>query len=490
MRRGQRQQHAARQPEAIIVPVGLKMPTSRTKIRRPIIALFCKLALPLAVALLIAINIPSKFLLVAEHLQPRSGVLDEKAQDETLQQQISTNPFSVPSENERNQAPQITNETSGEASKKHDGRNNYNKTTTTRQRPKKEQDKNGDLDVKQKRCVFENPRGTQWKYTGTIETKSKAYLGSKLELPLNGPPYYIVQHGVPRSGSTFQTKLLQAIVDLRHNNIINNNKKTRKPPIEFANTPLPREIIPKNGSRTDFVYQEKSFFKNIVDRGFVQKTHNSDWVEKTVCELHKLEKQVAVFVSVVGDDPSSKTKKNDDEDSFLRNVLSPLEANYDTGWIAHVQVKNGAEFRNCSSCEIETYYKPLFDLSRNEIEILRDFTAKYSIVRQCCGNQMSKYNLLRLHGCNISEYQNNDQYSYPWCENYDLPEIEQSFAILLKTHGLQKPGSGWEKPGDCAASEEYIRGGREFNGRHWRGECPLYSVDSTSTLRNLSKPFS
>lgn len=469
------------------------MPKSGTKIRRPIIAL---LALPLAVALLITINIPSKFPLVAENLQSRSGVLDEKVQDGMLQQQISTNPFSVPSENERNQAPQITNETSEEANEKHDGRNNYNKTTT-RQRRKKEQDTNGDLDVKQKRCVFENlPPGTfrykeeesgetRWNYTGAIETTSKAYLGSKLELPLNGPPYYIVQHGVPRSGSTFQTQLLQAIIDLRHNTINNKNKKQKQKPARvFRNTPMSRSMIPKNGSRTDFVYQDKPLFKNIVDRGFVQKTHHSDWVEKTVCELHKLEKQVAVFVSVVGDDPSSKTKNNDDEDCFLRNVLSPLEANYDTGWIAHVQVKNGAEFRNCSSCEIETYYKPLFDLSRNEIEILRDFTAKYSIVRQCCGNQMSKYNLLRLHGCNISEYQNNDNYSYPWCENYDLPEIEQSFAILLKTHGLQKPEwtSGWQKPGDCAASEEKVRGGSDFNRHRWSGECTLDSVDPTTNF--------
>jgi len=64
---------------------------------------------------------------------------------------------------------------------------------------------NGGIDHGEDRCGI-----------GNYENRtSTSYLGSKLELPLKGPPYYIVQHGFPRSGSTFQNQLLQAIVDLK-----------------------------------------------------------------------------------------------------------------------------------------------------------------------------------------------------------------------------------------------------------------------------------
>jgi len=64
---------------------------------------------------------------------------------------------------------------------------------------------NGGIDHGEDRCGI-----------GNYENRtSTSYLGSKLELPLKGSPYYIVQHGFPRSGSTFQNQLLQAIVDLK-----------------------------------------------------------------------------------------------------------------------------------------------------------------------------------------------------------------------------------------------------------------------------------
>lgn len=202
-------------------------------------------------------------------------------------------------------------------------------------------------------------------------------------------------------------------------------------------------------------------YQEMVDYGFVQKSHLSRWVEKTILELKDREKQVVVFVSVSGNTPS----KFKDNDGRLCTVLAPISVNYDTGYIAHAQVLNDAKFMNCSSCQIEAYYKSLFDLSGKEVEIILDYTEKYSILRRCCGRQMSKYNRLRLHGCDVSEYQNNKaEYKYPWCENHDLPEIELSFANLIKDHGLRPPKkrSGWTKPGDCAESDESIRGGKNF----------------------------
>jgi hypothetical protein len=234
----------------------------------------------------------------------------------------------------------------------------------------------------------------------------------------------------------------------------------------------------------------------------VQKSHDTDWVEKTICELQKLGKQAAVYASVVGEDgggsgrddrrPQSRTKGEIMVD-HLRTVLAPFIITYDNGYIAHAQ--EGAEFKNCSSCQIEPYYKPLFDLSDREVEIVREYAAKYSIMRQCCGSQMSKYNRLRLHGCDISEYKNNKAIDgYPSCENYNLPEVELSFAEPLEQNGLRPPeqNSRWTRPGDCAASEEYIRYGGDFNGHKWSGECTnanLFEFAGYAVLVRLLYPF-
>jgi len=320
-----------------------------------------------------------------------------------------------------------------------------------------------------KRKYMKKGGTTRWELTSAIADTSTEYLGSKLELPLKGPPYYIVQHGESRSGSTFQFHLLQAIVDLR-------SKDSEGSSMVFLNSPKPRfrrELMKKK----EVVYQGESFLQEMVDYGFVQKSHHSAWVEKTICESKNLGKQVVVFVSVTGNTPS----KSKDDDDRLRTVLAPILVNYDTGYVAHVQVMNDAEFKNCSSCQIETYYKSLFDLSGKEVEILLDYTEKYSILRRCCGRQMSKYNRLRLHGCDVSEYQiKKAEHEYPWCEIHDLPEIELSFAKLIEDHGLRPPekSSGWTKPGDCAESEESIQGGDEFRGK-WNGKCTLDSMDQT-----------
>ena len=330
--------------------------------------------------------------------------------------------------------------------------------------------------------------------TEAIAATTVGSLGSKLNLPLQGPPYYVVQHGTPRSGSTFQYQLLQAILDLKSKRHTSSEEGTAttasSSPVAFMNTPVPykwREVhkLTKTRSRTDMVYQGQDFFKPLVDFGFLQKTHDFDWVQKTICEFHKLKKQVAIFVSVTGSD----RRENDDDDEHLRQILAPLTLTYGTGYIAHVQEINSADFRKCSSCEIEKYYRPIFDLSAREVQIVEDYTKQYSIIRKCCGSQMSKYNRLRLHGCDVSEYQNDNKHDYPWCENHTLPKIEESFANLIENHGLRPPEnhSGWIKPGDCAESEDSVRAGSDFNNRKWSGECTLDSVRSEASFHKKKK---
>jgi len=307
---------------------------------------------------------------------------------------------------------------------------------------------------------------------------SARYLGSKLELPLKGPPYYIVQHGMERSGSTFQNQLLQAIVDLKSVDMKSALGNRRRPGIWTA--------LPEPKTSLNNTEKVKGMIERAEAYGFLQKTHRSDRTQISICDFHKRGKEVVVFVSVPGDDGSSGNSSGTaanpkDEDDHLRTILEPLKISYDTGYIAHVQEMNGAEFKNCSSCQIETYYKPLFDLSGKEVEILRDYTAKFSILRQCCGRQMSKYNRLRLHGCDVSEFQNNAEHNYPWCENHNLPKIEELFITLLRNNGLRPPPrlSGWSKPGDCVKGDDLIRAGADFSKHHtWNGECTLDAVDS------------
>ena len=87
----------------------------------------------------------------------------------------------------------------------------------------------------------------------------------------------------------------------------------------------------------------------------------------------------------------------------------------------------------------------------------------FEILRQCCGLQMSKYEVLRLNGCDVSQYIY--QPDYPHCESHDLTTIEASFANSPIPFHVNSPEYNWEKPGDCARFNAEVSLGKGFNGR-------------------------
>jgi hypothetical protein len=75
---------------------------------------------------------------------------------------------------------------------------------------------------------------------------------------------------------------------------------------------------------------------------------------------------------------------------------------------------------------------------------------------------MSKYEVLRLNGCDISEYI--ELPDYPHCETHDLASVEMSFvksSIPFETNNILY---NWAAPGDCARLNAEVANGKGFNG--------------------------
>ena len=68
-----------------------------------------------------------------------------------------------------------------------------------------------------------------------------------------------------------------------------------------------------------------------------------------------------------------------------------------------ILTQNRDKLEECSACEIERYI-PIFDLSDDDVTSLKQHMHDFEILRQCCGLQMSKYEMLRLHGCDVTQY--------------------------------------------------------------------------------------
>ena len=96
-----------------------------------------------------------------------------------------------------------------------------------------------------------------------------------------------------------------------------------------------------------------------------------------------------------------------------------------------------------------------------------------------CGLQMSKYEMLRLNGCNISEYI--DRPDYPHCENYDLPVVEMHFAKSPIPFDTVSTQFNWAAPGDCARFNAEVANGKAMNGR------PLESCDLNKATGPLKR---
>eukprot|EP00588_Corethron_pennatum_P007133 CAMPEP_0194298274 /NCGR_PEP_ID=MMETSP0169-20130528/60074_1 /TAXON_ID=218684 /ORGANISM="Corethron pennatum, Strain L29A3" /LENGTH=389 /DNA_ID=CAMNT_0039048241 /DNA_START=481 /DNA_END=1647 /DNA_ORIENTATION=- len=221
------------------------------------------------------------------------------------------------------------------------------------------------------------------------------------------PPFRIVQVGEPRSGSTFQFRLLGAIANLK--------------------SPTGNKVL------TQFVTPNPSLFEKIIKNNlsFVLKTH------KEFKSLAKLQRQGDISV-------------------FSSTYSSSLPS-----YAVYTQKRN--QLVISSMREIERY-RPIFGLTTDEVNTLKEYMGDYEKIRQCCGMQMSKYEVLRLNGCDISKFI--DEPDYPMCEKNDMPKIERRFHANPIPYE-ETSEKNWAKPGDCARFNLEISSGKGFNGRQF-----------------------
>eukprot|EP00536_Pseudo-nitzschia_multiseries_P014910 jgi/Psemu1/291715/fgenesh1_pg.787_\ len=255
---------------------------------------------------------------------------------------------------------------------------------------------------------------------------------AKVQYPLQ-PPFHLMQLGTPRTGSTFQTTLLDAIATL---------KTQQKLQLEDPDGP-PFEI--------SLLYHYAPTPKNGKIEPFVMKSHRVDFERfKNMTKRLKVKRGVDVHLFT-----STHGTGNLDAAEFAQFSEISL----------HEQTLSN--LYNCSMCEIEKYV-PIFGLTPEDLAIIKEYMSKYEIIRQCCGLQQSKYNRYRLHGCNVTQLLADDPtIHYPYCERRDIPAIENEFAALPIKYRSRSEKT-WTEPGDCAKFEEKIKNGKDFNGSPFR----------------------
>mmetsp|Transcript_50350 Transcript_50350/g.98516 ORF Transcript_50350/g.98516 Transcript_50350/m.98516 type:complete len:391 (+) Transcript_50350:74-1246(+) len=258
--------------------------------------------------------------------------------------------------------------------------------------------------------VFSNLVNTRFMIKTQFNVKDVSSLSpEKLPKPpfqIIKPPFRIVQIGEPRSGSTFQFRLLSAIAHLK--------------------SPTGSKVL------TQFVPPNIPLFGKIIK-------NNSTFVLKTHKEFESL----------------SKLQRRGDISVFSSTTSSSMPS-----YAVYTQKKN--QLVISSMREIESY-QPIFDLTPVEVNTLKEYMGDYEKIRQCCGLQMSKYEVLRLRGCDISEFTN--QPDYPMCEKYDMEDIERRFEASPIPYYESHDKTNWAKPGDCARFNLEISSGKDFNGR-------------------------
>ena len=163
-------------------------------------------------------------------------------------------------------------------------------------------------------------------------------------------PCHICQFGRRRSATTFQTRLLLAIANLKSPEGTTVTQ-TRGLPRETTSTPI---SIAPNVSVTD----------SGIPAG-VLKTHTPR------IGLECVDKGYPVFTSDRPDDA--------------------IGDQWDNKFKVNLHRQDMVEMEKCSLCQVD-YYKPIFDLSDDEVSLLKEYMALYEKVPQCCGMQMSKYN--------------------------------------------------------------------------------------------------
>ena len=139
------------------------------------------------------------------------------------------------------------------------------------------------------------------------------------------------------------------------------------------------------------------------------------------------------------------------------------------GNIAYTQIY--AKFVECPLCEVSKYQK-VFSLTDDEILQLTQYMRYWSILRRCCGSQMSQYMRKDLLGCyNPSDNLTEGKIDYHMCGSWNLTAVEKNF-VKTKLYSIV-PGERlaspehlkflWSEPGDCEASHAAARAGVGFN---------------------------
>lgn len=241
---------------------------------------------------------------------------------------------------------------------------------------------------------------------------------TSLPMPLQ-PPYRIVQLGKRRSGSTFQFQLLDAIARLNTGNLYN---------ITFQG------FVP--------TYVKISAAHERVGESFVVKSHNE---RDPSLEGAQKDGKLVVFTS--GFPPDHRISR----------------------FSLYNQRREGLE--DCSMCEIEQY-REIFGLSYDDVAKLKAHMQAFEKLRRCCGFQMSKYEMARLNGCNITQ-EMKQRPSYPNCD-MDKSAMERDMANSPLGIRNDNPESLWSQPGDCAKFDALIRQGIRGRGRRYNKveHCP------------------
>jgi len=236
-------------------------------------------------------------------------------------------------------------------------------------------------------------------------------------------PYRIYQIGKSRSGSSFQFELLCSIV-------------LWKSP---SNMTVHCESIAKSAQ---------------LNPGFGQTIKNKmmNNSESFVWKSHPVRLHDAIYLR------SLLMEMRDDITVFQ----SSGELNESVNNIIYTQTRKDLE--TCPSCEVQKY-QDFFHLTQEEMNMLQTHMKMYGILRKCCGLQMSKHEMNRLHGCNSTVSLNDS--AYPHCERHNLSNIELIFHLSPIP---RIPEYNREKPGDCKRFRDKILSENlGFNGKIFKG---------------------
>ena len=318
----------------------------------------------------------------------------------------------------------------------------------------------------------------------------------EVHLPLTYP-FRIIQYGQPRSGSTFQYELLKAIMYLKSpddikfpkdeyynsmNNKNDNNKNNENLILKVHDIhSLRKELKRDSAAASDgggaaasaaaggddgdttkphplsiFASGDVLYYNNQVDNVKIV-SNATPAVTTTITASSSSSSSGSYLINAVKIPIVQLFDENDNDDDVAAATSS---SHYHP--IYHHQLKRN--LYNCSLCEVD-YYRPLFNLTNEDITILKEYMMYYQILRQCCGFQMSKYNLYRIHNCNVTKYKELPE--YPNCESHNITFVETQFAYHQPIPYMSlNPKLLWNVPGDCEKYDTEIVTQNLHNNNH------------------------